>query len=247
MMKADLNPHHTPGATVTPNKGGWRLSLPGGPPGEYRLAQLDDYGSLARRRFPWQEPLSLSLRARASSGSLPGTWGFGLWNDPFGLSLGFGGNRLRLPALPNAAWFFHASPENWLSFGDQPGNGFLVQNLRSPARPLGRLARVAAALPFSPVKARARMSQIVEEAGVSLSVDPTEWHAYRLEWGTQRVRFWVDEAQVLEASFSPPPPLGLVLWIDNQYAAFTPEGRLGWGTLANPACWLELENIELNN
>jgi len=57
-------------------------------------------------------PCTFSLHARLSGTDLPGTWGFGLWNDPFGLSLGFGGQAARLPALPQAAWFMHASPPN---------------------------------------------------------------------------------------------------------------------------------------
>src|SRR6187431_728447 len=84
----------------------YRLSIPSGKADQYRLAQLDDYTQTPRSRFPLRFPLSLSLSARTSSDSITGTWGFGLWNDPFGLSLGFGGNPFRLPALPNAIWFF---------------------------------------------------------------------------------------------------------------------------------------------
>src|SRR5512144_3136865 len=113
-----LIPRTTSGAQVVRlTSGGWRLEIPAGSAGRYRLAQLDDYSNLPRRAFPWQAPLSLSLRARASQSSLPGTWGFGLWNDPFALSLGFGGER-RIPALPNAAWFFFASAPNYLSLRD---------------------------------------------------------------------------------------------------------------------------------
>lgn len=102
-------------------------------------------------------------------------------------------------------------------------------------------------LPFSRVKARALMGQIVEEDGVRLSVDVTEWQAYRFEWSPRRSAFWVNEVLVLETSVSPRPPLGLVIWVDNQYAAFTPEGKIGFGILENakPA-WLEIEDIELS-
>ena len=58
----------------------WRLSIPQGLAGEYRLAQLDDYADLQRKSFPWVPPLLLSLKMRASAANLPGTWGFGLWN-----------------------------------------------------------------------------------------------------------------------------------------------------------------------
>jgi len=44
---------------------------------------------------------------------------------------------------------------------------------------------------------------------------------------------------------SPRPPLGLVIWIDNQYAAFTPDGKIGFGVLANDEAWLEIKELEL--
>jgi len=90
------------------------------------------------------------------------------------------------------------------------------------------------------------MSEIVEADGVRLGVDVSAWHAYRLEWSPQRSALWVDDVLVLETAISPRPPLGLVLWIDNQYAAFTPEGKIGFGVLENtePA-WLEIKDLVL--
>jgi len=242
-----LRPRHTPAASVnqTPG-GGWLLTIPKGGFHQYRVAQLDDYAKSARKDFPRRLSLRLSLRARVSAASLPGTWGFGLWNDPFGLSLGFGGNPLRLPALPNAIWFFHASKENCLSFGEKPGNGFLAQVFRSPVLSLLPLIRVGAMLPFSRTKARALMNEIVEEDGVRLGVEVAEWHRYRLEWSPTRSAFWIDETLLLESSVSPRPPLGLVIWIDNQYAAWRPDGKIGFGVLENtePA-WLEIRDLIL--
>ena len=242
-----MRPRHTPGASVDATPSGFLLTIPDGEDKSYRVAQLDDYAKSARKEFPHLPSLGLSLRARASSASIPGTWGFGLWNDPFGLSLGFGGNPFRLPALPNAIWFFHASEENYLSFGDKPGNGFLAQAFRSPVLPLGRLVRVGLTLPFSKVKARKLMGQIVEEDGIRLGVDVTEWHEYRFEWSPMRSAFWVDDTLVLETSVSPRPPLGLVIWIDNQFAAWRPDGKIGFGILENtePA-WLEIEGLKLS-
>jgi hypothetical protein len=55
----------------------------------------------------------------------------------------------------------------------------------------------------------------------------------------------VDDVQVFVSAVSPNPPLGLVVWIDNQYAAFTPEGKIGFGVLANPEpAWLEVQDVE---
>jgi hypothetical protein len=265
MAYTKLIPRHTSGAKVEEISGGdsykmYRLSIPAGSASQYRLAQLDDYTQNKRNQFPLRFPLNLSLAARASSDSIPGTWGFGLWNDPFGLSLGFGGNPLRLPTLPNAVWFFGASDESHLSFRDpssslRPGrgeaaNGFLAQTFRSPWFHLS-LIPAGLALPFSRKTTRRILGKVIEEDGINLRrvdqvVKPTQWHSYRLEWREKRVSFAVDEVQVLESPVSPHPPLGLVIWIDNQYAAFTPEGKLGFGVLENPEpAWLEVKDIEV--
>jgi len=248
MAYTKLTPRHTPGAGIEEISHGaeYRLMIPSDSADKYRLAELNDYTQIPRGRFPWRFPLSLSLSARASSDSIPGTWGFGLWNDPFGLSLGFGGNPFRLPALPNAIWFFGASKENYLSFrNDKPAQGFLAQSFRSPKfHPLLFLAGLA--LPFSRKSTRRLMRRVIAEDGIRLSVNVTEWHRYKIDWWEQRVSFEVDNIQVFESPVSPNPPLGLVIWIDNQYAAFTPEGKIGFGVLENPEpAWLEIKDLEL--
>jgi hypothetical protein len=258
MASPQLTPRFTLSARVEElarDPSHYRLTIPSSGADSYRLAQMDDYNPLARRHFPHRFPLRLSLSARTSSDSLPGTWGFGLWNDPFGLSLGFGGRPFRLPALPNAVWFFGASGENYLSFreygrGDHaPMSGFMAQTFRSPKfHPL--LFPAGLALPFSRRTTRRLLGRVIAEDGVELSrgdacIAPTDWHRYRLEWSLNRVSFEVDEAQVFESSVSPNPPLGLVIWIDNQYAAFTPEGKIGFGVLENPEpAWLEIKELE---
>ena len=190
--------------------------------------------------------ISLSLRAKVSSISPAGTWGFGLWNDPFGLSLGFGGSPFRLPALPNAVWFFYASPQNYLSFtDDKPAQGFLAQTFRSPKfHPL--LIPAGLALPFSRGAARKLLSKVIDEDSVTVSVDVTQWHRYKLEWNLTRVLCYVDDALVFELPVSPNPPLGVIIWIDNQYAAFTPEGKIAFGVLAGEEEWLEVEDIVIS-
>jgi hypothetical protein len=264
MAYTKLIPRFTPGARVVEISRGseYRLSIPAGTADQYRLAQLDDYTKIKRGRFPLRCPLSLTLSARISSSSIPGTWGFGLWNDPFGLSLGFGGNPLRLPTLPNATWFFGASKESYLSFraaqmdglamGENSphamrpaGNGFLAQVFRSPGfHPF--LIPAGLALLFSRKTTRRLLGKVIGEDGIRLTVDSTQWHRYRLDWRENGVSFDVDEIQVFKSPVSPNPPLGLVIWIDNQYAAFTPEGKIGFGVLANPEpVWLELKDIEV--
>ena len=170
MAYTKLIPQHTPGASVEEISPGeaYRLSIPAGAANKYRLAQIYDYAQTPRSQFPLQAPLRLSLAARTSSESIPGTWGFGLWNDPFGMSFGFGGNPWRLPALPNAAWFFGASQENYLSFkGASPSlrstpreaaNGFLAQVFRAAKfHPL--LIPAGLALPFSRKMTRRLLGQ----------------------------------------------------------------------------------------
>jgi hypothetical protein len=237
----------TKNANVQPLQNGWRLGILKGDSSGYRDAQLDDYSQLPRHRFP-HRGLSLSLRAKISSISAAGTWGFGLWNDPFGLSLGFGGSPFRLPALPNAAWFFYASPQNYLSFtDDKPAQGFLAQTFRSPKfHPLLILAGLV--LPFSRKVSRKLLSKVIEEDSATISVDVTQWHRYRLEWtrSGKRVLFYVDDVQVFESLVSPHPPLGIIIWIDNQYAAFTPEGKIAFGVLEGEEEWLEVEDIVIS-
>lgn len=247
-----LTPRQTPGSQVTRlSSGGWRLEIPAGPAGRYRLAQLDDYTDLPRRAFLWQPPFSLSLRARASQASIPGTWGIGFWNDPFALSLGFGGGR-RIPALPNTAWFFFASTPNYLSLRDDlPALGGLAATFQSPCYPPALLALGAIALPLLVLRPLSRVirrlgRRIVQQDTTALLSDPTEWHIYRLEWSQSRVTFDVDGNSVLETGVAPRGPLGLVIWVDNQYAAWLPSGHLSFGTLANnePA-WVEIEDIAI--
>ena len=287
MDYTQLIPQSTPGAKVeqiSEDSSHYLLSIPSGKADKYRLAQLSDYTHLSRRKFP-HASLTLNLSARASSDSIPGTWGFGLWNDPFGMSLGFGGRPFRVPALPNAVWFFRASGENYLSFRPErneertlrrmqskgassstsgaknaahsaqrevAANGFLAQTFRAPRfHPLVVLAGLA--LPFSRRMTRQLMSRVVAEDGVELSrgdacIAPTDWHRYKFEWSPKRVLFEVNDAQVFESAVSPNPPMGLVIWIDNQYAAFPPEpyGKIGFGVLENPEpAWLEIKDLKV--
>jgi hypothetical protein len=256
-------------SNTTPTATGWLFNLPKGGPLAYRFSQLDDYSALARDRFLWKTGTTLSLRCRVSEPNLPGTWGFGLWNDPFTVALGLGGMGQRLPALPNCAWFFYASPENHLSFqpesdskissqnpmpGDTglPSSGFLAQAFSAPRIPSLVFAPVLVAAPvlfFKPISKWLRAilaAKLIGEAAQRLDVDPTQWHEYRLQWGKTRVEFAIDGETVFETEISPKGPLGLVIWIDNQFAAWRPDGSLGMGTLPNPPAWMEIECLQVS-
>ncbi|MEJ5241064.1 MAG: hypothetical protein WHS87_07685 [Anaerolineales bacterium] len=218
----------------------WRLELEAGSGQTYHLAQLDDYAELRRKNFRHSPPLRLGLRARVSHEAIPGTWGFGLWNDPFGFSLGFGGSPFRFPALPQAAWFFHASPENYLSFRDDlPARGFLAQVF---AGHFGWNTLWAIGLfPFAPRKARRQLAHSIDEAAQHISCHVTEWHAYALTWQPHRVQFELDGRVIFSTPFAPRPPLGVVIWMDNQYAAFPPDGKMRSGLLPLPQTyWMEI-------
>jgi len=249
-MEFTLNPTTTPKASVNCTRNGWRLEIPVGERGTYRLAQLDDYAALPRAHFLHSPPWTCSLRARVSASNLPGTWGFGLWNDPFGFSLGFTGKAGRLPVLPNAAWFFHASSPNWLSFRDNiPSHGFFAGATRSPHIPPLVLAPVFFALPFMGLRPisfliRRLASQIIQQDAAAIDVEVSQWHEYSIKWLRECSEFILDGKIILQTSISPGPTLGLVFWIDNQFAAWTPEGRLGYGTLNNPPAWLEIESFK---
>jgi hypothetical protein len=251
MSGAGLLKRQTGGGAVQEGEpGAWRLSIPAGPAKAYRWAQLDDYMGLARERFLWQPPVKLSLRARVSAADLAGTWGFGLWNDPFSASIGLGGMSRRLPALPNTAWFFYASPPNYLSLRDDlPANGFLAATFRSARVAAALMALVTPALPLLALRPGARLlrraaRRSVEQSAARIECDVCAWHSYELDWQPDCVQFRVDGETVQQTEVSPHGPLGLVLWIDNQYAAFTPEGRVAMGSLENrEAGWLELDQV----
>jgi hypothetical protein len=252
-LTPELEPNLTPGSQVVEAQPGvWRLEIPAGHKGHYRLAQLDDYRALARRQFHWRPPLRLELNGRASAQDLPGTWGFGLWNDPFSLSIGLGGAAQRFPALPDAAWFFYASPPNYLSFrNDLPAQGFLAatfqaMSIPTPLLALGSPLAALLALPLAAQLGRSLLRRVVRQDAALISTDVTAWHKYTLDWEMKRVVLQVDDQVILETSVSPCGPLSLVLWIDNQYAALPPRGRLRYGFLSNPTpAWIELAEIKL--
>jgi hypothetical protein len=246
----DLKARTTSGAEANEyQSGSWRLSIPAGNCGAYRLAQLDDYLPRSRSKFLWQPPLYLSLSARVSAQAVPGTWGFGLWNDPFSANLGLGGMARRLPTLPDTAWFFFAAPPNYLAlYDDHPAQGMLAATFSSihlspwlmalgaPLLPLLAVPRIAGWM-------RRAARHLIKESARQLELDLTAWHNYRMEWLAGQVVFLVDGATVFITPVSPQSPLGLVFWIDNQYAAFPPGGKFKYGSLANSeSAWLEISN-----
>ncbi|MDY7040219.1 MAG: hypothetical protein SVX38_05085 [Chloroflexota bacterium] len=215
----------------------------------YSNAQIDDYQGLPRRRFPWRPPLTLTVRARFShpAGQLRGTAGFGFWNDPFMMS------GARLPTLPRALWFFYGSPPSNMKLDlHTPGFGWkaaTIDALRPAALLLAPLAPLAVLLMnirpiYRTVWPPIQQALSIREA--TIQTDMTEWHTYLIEWGVQRARCCVDGDTVLENAPAPHGPLGFVMWLDNQYLAVTPWGRLRWGLLHTPGRrWMEVDTLAI--
>jgi hypothetical protein len=217
--------------------------------GEYSDAQLDDYHvnpSGPKCKWPWRPPLKMSVRARASRSELVGTAGFGFWNDPFTLSGG-------VTALPQAVWFFYASPPSDMALvPGLPGRGWkaALVNTRlggallsgAPTALTVLWARLTGRIPMA-----ARWVQRISGAHeAALNLDWIAWHTCELDWQRDAATFWVDGIMVLRAPRPPHGPLGFVTWVDNQFAVATPRGEFRFGTLDAPEKqWLELDWIQI--
>ena len=215
-----------------------RLTIPPIATG-YADAQVDDHRQLKRADLPWRPPLVMQLQARANPIQPLGTLGFGFWNDPFALSLGQAGAARKLPAAPNALWFFYGSEPNSLAMAPgAPATGWKASSLRTTRLPSLLLAAPAlAAFGLSYVRLLRRLvvraaKSLVAASEMGLAAPLDQWHDYRLEWTQAAARFWVDSQLVLEASQPPTGPLGFVAWIDNQYAQVSAEHGIRFGVLA---------------
>jgi hypothetical protein len=230
-----------------------RLTVPATPPGRYTDAQVDDYRGLMRggllRRIPFSAgpPLRLRLRARASHTAPLGTLGFGFWNEPFSVTGGVLGS-------PKVNWFFYASrPSDMALAPGVPGWGWKAATLDAGRWPGLLLAPAAlGAILLTKVPGLGRPVLIVARRVVTAhealldDVGLTEWHDYLIEWQPREARFSVDGQVRLVSPAPPPGPLGLVIWIDNQFAIASLAGRFGFGLLPLPEPQtLEIEDLNL--
>jgi hypothetical protein len=219
----------------------------------YADSQLDDTQNTPRSQFRWTAPLRLSLRMRCQPAVPIGTLGFGFWNDPFAFSLGAGGAQRRLPATPQAIWFFYGSKPNQLEFvPNSLGEGWKAMCIRSPQLPSLLLLPGAAfglLLNLIPLFRRPLMkfalAQITAvETRLSTALD--EWHTYDIHWEVEQVSFHVDGQLVLRAHSPPRVPLGFVAWIDNQYGIVSPVGGVRFGTIPTSRTqWIEIQDFSL--
>ena len=222
------------------------------PPGdtEYADAQIDDYGDRGGRRgFLWRPGVSLQLRARFSheAGILQGTAGFGFWNAPFA------DPTMKWPTLPQAVWFFYASPPSDLPLPVAGvGQDWFVGTIDAGTK------TAVSTIPFAPIflllnrfrRFNVRFWPMVRRRlGISykpLPVKMTDWHHYRLDWRSDGCLFHVDGELVYQTAFSPRGPLGFVCWLDNQYMVLTRNGRFHWGTLPlAEEQWMEVTDLQI--
>jgi hypothetical protein len=226
-----------------------RFWLPRGN-GRYADAQIDDYGeSGGWGGFSWRAGQSLQLRARFShgAGELRGTAGFGFWNAPFA------DPSIKWPTLPQAVWFFYASPPSDLPLPlEGMGQGWFVGTIDAGTK------TAVSTIPFAPIFLLLNRSRyfrvrfwpmVRRRLGISfkpLPVVMTDWRQYRLDWRSDGCLFYVDEELVYQTAFSPRGPLGFVCWLDNQYMVLTRNGRFRWGTLAlAEEQWLEVAELKI--
>lgn len=237
------------GGVVTPgdSPGFWLPPVSRG----YANAQLDDYGRAeGSGDFLWRPGVSLRLQARFShvNGALRGTAGFGFWNAPFA------NPRRPRPALPQAAWFFYASPPSDLPLRvSGSGQGWFASTIDAGSKTAVSLIPFAPSfLLLSRVPAfRTRFWPVVRRRlGISfqpVAASMMAWHSYQLDWRADGCRFYVDGKLLLATTFSPRGPLGFVCWLDNQYMALTLNGRFRWNTLPIfETQWLEVADLNLN-
>jgi hypothetical protein len=245
------------GATLRSVESALRMEFPSVRSGHYVDAQIDDYTGRVRSAFPWKPPLRMEVQARSSlpaanakstnesAGILRGTAGFGFWNYPFSVT----GDLL---LLPEAIWFFYASPpSNMALVPGVPGWGWKAQVVHSM-----RFSALTAVIPAALTVGWSRLTgntapaaqwiqnlSGTQEAVITAEMD--RWHTYLLEWRHREARFWVDGIQVLSAQEPPTRPLGFVAWLDNQYAIATPRGTLRFGTISSGPQWFEIGSIRI--
>lgn len=214
----------------------------------YSNAQLDDYGGRLRRAYRWRAGTEMRLAARFSTQQPVGTAGFGFWNAPFGDRQG------GRPTLPQAVWFFYASPPSNLPLAphDERGQGWFAATLDATTSRALLMAPVA--LPVMLLnqiaQLRRRLWPVVQRRlGIQFARCPNrldEWATYTISWQRNHTRLSVNGRPLIDSAWQPRGPLAFVAWIDNQYLIATARGRFAGGSLPVAAAQsLELKDIQL--
>ena len=216
---------------------------------QYSNAQVANYDHT--RQFVSMPPLRMVIEARCNPGAstLQGTAGFGFWNHPFAPNeRGF--------RLPQAVWFFFASPPSNMALAlDVPGYGWKCATMNArrwqflamlPTAPLGFLLMRNKWL-YHRLWSIGQTALGVSEYALNATL-LNEWHLYQLDWYDARAVFWVDGVLVHQTQQVPRSALGFVIWMDNQYAVVTPQGRFQFGVLdiATPQA-LEIRTLQIDS
>jgi hypothetical protein len=249
----------TGGAYLQTSKSILRFGYDSATPERYSDSQIDDYTMLSKADYLWKPPLRMTVRARFShptanenstektKGILRGTAGFGFWNKPFTMQ----GNWF---TFPEAVWFFYsAPPSNMALVPGVPGWGWKAQVIHTTAG-----SAAANAVPTFANAVYGRVQSKVQPKGHAMqrltgahealvAEDITEWHTYTLEWRENSSLFWVDGNLLLEAPKAPTKPLGLVVWLDNEYAVVTPKGELRFGKTTAGKQWMDVDSISIEH
>ena len=75
------------------------------------------------------------------------------------------------------------------------------------------------------------LKRYIKENATQIRKEWVEWHHFEIAWLTDKVSFSIDGNICHESQIFPQGKLGLVIWIDNQYARFAPGESLKFGSL----------------
>lgn len=214
---------------------------------DYSNAQIDDHPNLKRSEFSNQAPLKLKIEARLKCDGTPkGTAGFGFWNDPFLMT------DTKAPTLPKAAWFFWCSEDSNMQLAqDVPGYGWKMAVIDAWNWPfLALIPTTPISIPLMWIQSIRRLLWPVAQKAMKCQeklcpVSFFDWHTYELHWQHDKVFFHIDDKLEFSAP-APKGPLGLVIWIDNQFMRIDPRAMMKHGniSLENEQS-LEIRHFEL--
>jgi hypothetical protein len=221
----------------------------------YSNSQLDDYRTLSRGDFKWSPPLKMSLDAifeiteNKDGSKLTGTSGFGFWNDPFMMT------GLRWPTLPKALWFFYSSSESELYLNEaSKGNYWRAMSLDAHHfKFFSILPLLSLSFPlFNITKFREwmwpKVRKLFKGEEKIIKTNQFDWHKYEIQWEKDYVTFSIDNKQLYRTEYSPKGPLGLVIWMDNQYLKIKPTGKIAFGSIQQQNSQkMLIKNLKIEN
>jgi hypothetical protein len=84
----------------------------------------------------------------------------------------------------------------------------------------------------------------ISQDSTTINVNVTQWHHYKMILDHDVVTYELDGHNIWKTSITPRGALGFLVWVDNQYAALPPDGKLSYGTLENTEpTWIEVMDL----